>query len=224
MAGGDDLEFGVRCVSLFNVLCVCVGRVNEDRTDAFELLREDGDGLVRVELGEDFGAKRERGCMNGHSARHRNEDAVDFGLFVVEQAREFVVLLDRLHWLEVDGLAAGAGAVKDAADFALELGLDGDDEALAAHGDEVALRFPAFAELCERLAEAFLDDAVLPGEGAADACELGAGVVGEGTVGLDLAAKHAQQVAEVVLDQRSRKCLDCRPVVLLASSGGLAMS
>ncbi len=213
MAGGDDLEFGVRCVSLFNVLCVCVGRVNEDRTDAFELLREDGDGLVCVELGEDFGAKRERGCMNGHSARHRNEDAVDFGLFVVEQAREFVVLLDRLHGLEVDGLAAGAGAVKDAADLALELGLDGDDEALAAHGDEVALRFPAFAELCERLAEAFLDDAVLAREGAADACELGAGVVGEGTVGLDLAAESAQQVAEVVLDQRSRECLDCRPVV-----------
>ena len=214
MAGGDDLEFGVRCVSLFNVLCVCVGRVNEDRTDAFELLREDGDGLVCVELGEDFGAERERGCMNGHSARHRNEDAVDLGLFVVEQARELVVLLDRLHWLEVDGLAAGAGAVKDAADFALELGLDGDDEALAAHGDEVALRFPAFAELCERLAEAFLDDAVLAGEGAADACEFGGGVVGERTVGLDLAAKRAQQVAEVVLDQRSRECLDCRPVVL----------
>ena len=72
---------------------------------------------------------------------------MDLGLLVVEQAGELVVLLDGLHGLDEDGLAAGAGAVKDAADLALELGLDGDDEALAAHGDEVVLRAAAFAEL-----------------------------------------------------------------------------
>src|SRR5581483_7019653 len=110
---------------------------------------------------------------------------MDLGLFVVEQARELVVLLDGFHGLEIDGLAAGAGAVQDAAALTLELGFDGDDEALAAHGDEVALCAAAFAELGERFAQALFDDAVLACDGAADVRELWAGVIGERAVGFD---------------------------------------
>ena len=47
-------------------------------------------------------------------------------------------------------------------------------------------------------AEAGFDGAVLAFHGAADAAELGAGVVGEGAVGLDLAAQGAEERGEVV--------------------------
>jgi len=55
---------------------------------------------------------------------------------------------------------------------------------------------------------------VLAGEGAANAGEFGRGVVGERSVGLDLAAQGAKEVAEVVLEERGREGFDRRPVVL----------
>ena len=76
----------------------------------------------------------------------------------------------------------------DAGDLALELGFDGDDEALAADGDEIVLGAAAFAEAAERFAEALFDGAVLAFHGAADAAELGGGIVVEGAVGFDFAA------------------------------------
>ena len=76
----------------------------------------------------------------------------------------------------------------DAGNAALELGFDGDDEALATDGDEVVLRAAAFAEAAERFAEALFDGAMLSFHGATDAAEFGGGVVVEGAVGFDLAA------------------------------------
>ena len=78
---------------------------------------------------------------------------------------------------------------------------------------------PPSLSCAQRLAEALLDDAVLAREGAADARELGRGVVGEGAVGLDLAAERAQQVAEVVLEQRSGEGFDAGQWSLRSSGG-----
>ena len=56
------------------------------------------------------------------------------------QADEFVVLLDGFKRLDIDGLPRGAGAVNHAGDAPLELGANGNHEAVAANGDEVFLR------------------------------------------------------------------------------------
>jgi hypothetical protein len=53
---------------------------------------------------------------------------------------------------------------------------------------------------------------VLLGERAADAGELGRGVVAQATVGLDLAAERAQQVGEVVRQQRRGEREQRRPL------------
>ena len=112
---------------------------------------------------------------------------MDFGLLFFEEADEFVVLLDGFEGLDVDGLAGRTGAVDDAGDAALEFAADGNDEAVAADGDEVFLRGAFGGELAQGGAEGFFDDALLALLLAADAVELGRGVVGEGAVGLDLA-------------------------------------
>ena len=112
---------------------------------------------------------------------------MDLGLLFFEEADELVVLLDGFEGLDVDGLAGGAGAVDDAGDAALELAADGDDEAVAADGDEVFLRGAFAGELAQGGAEGFFDGALLALLLAADAAEFGRGVVGEGAVGLDFA-------------------------------------
>ena len=73
-------------------------------------------------------------------AGERDEDAVNFGLLFFDEADQFVVLLDGFERLNVDGLTGGTGAVDDAGDAALEFAADGNDEAVAADGDEVFLR------------------------------------------------------------------------------------
>lgn len=89
----------------------------------------------------------------------------------------------------------------DAGDLAFELGLDGDDEALAADGDEVfggGLGAAFFAERACGTAERGFDGSVLVLHGAADAAEFGTGVVGEGAIGFDFAAEGAEERGEVV--------------------------
>ena len=72
-----------------------------------------------------------------------------------------------------------------AGDAALELRADGNDEAVAADGDEVFLGCAFLGELAEGGAEAFFDDALLALLLAADAAQFGRSVVGQRAVGLD---------------------------------------
>ena len=131
-----------------------------------------------------------------------SEDAVDLALLVFEQADEFVVLLDGFQGFDEDGLAAGAGSVDDALDAAFLLGFHGDDEAVAADGDEFVLQGAAFGEAAQIAAQRVLDGAVLPFDFAADGGEFGRGVVVEGAVGRELVGEEAQERGEV-LDGRS---------------------
>src|SRR5579883_2750172 len=132
------------------------------------------------------------------AASHFQQDAVDLGLFFVEEANEVVVLLDGVERLDEDGLSAGAGAVYDAGDAAFQLDLDGDDEALAADGDQLVLHGAAFGETAEVATQRLLDEAFLLFDVAADAGELGRGLVVEGAVGLDLIAEGAEDIGEVL--------------------------
>ena len=155
--------------------------------DAIVVAGEAGAGLQAVDEGENARAFDESGGVAADLAGEGDEDAMDLGLLFFDEADEFVVLLDGFERLDVDGLAGGAGAVDDAGDAALEFAADGNDEAVAANGDEVFLRGAFDGELAQRGAEGLFDDALLAFLLAADAVELGRGVVGEGAVGLDFA-------------------------------------
>ena len=91
--------------------------------------------------------------------------------------------------------------MNDAGNLAFELGFDGDDEAVAADGDEIFLRAAAFAQAAQGFAKALFDGAVLAFHGAADAAKLGGGVVVEAAVGLDLAAQQAEEWGKVVVEE-----------------------
>ena len=129
-------------------------------------------------------------------------------LLFIEQANQLVVLLDGLERLDEDGLPGGGGAVDDAGNLAFELGLDRDDEAVAADGDELVLGAAVVAQAAQRASQALLDGAVLAVDRAPDAAELRRGVIGERAVGLDLAAQLTQQRGEIVVEQRCGKVCD----------------
>ena len=71
-------------------------------------LRADGEasaGEVGFDFGEDAGAEVDRRGVFAECAGHGDEDAVNLGLFFIEQANEFIVLLDGFEGFDEDGLA-----------------------------------------------------------------------------------------------------------------------
>ena len=64
---------------------------------AVEILGEAGADEVRFDLGENGCAELQRRRFPGERGGQSDEDAMDLGLFLVEQADEFVVLLDRFQ-------------------------------------------------------------------------------------------------------------------------------
>ena len=123
---------------------------------------------------------------------------MDFGLFIIEQADEVVVLLDGFERFHEDGLSAGTGSVDDALDAALLFDFDRNDEALAADGDELVLDGAAFGQFAEVAAERFLDLAFLFFDFAANAAEFGGSTIVEGAVGQDLVAEGAEESGEIL--------------------------
>jgi hypothetical protein len=134
-------------------------------------------------------------------------------LFFVEEANEFIVLLDGLEGFNEDGLARGGRTVDDSGHLTLELGLDWDDKTIAADGNEVVLSAPAFSQATERLAETLFDRAMLAFHGAADAAEFGRCVVVEAAIGFNLATQEAEERGQIVVEERGRELGDTGPVV-----------
>ena len=102
---------------------------------------------MRLDLRKNARAEMDRRCVLAERARHRDEDAVDLRLLFVEQAHQLVVLLDRLERLHKDGLSGRRRPMNDAGNLALELGLHGNDEAIAANGDQLVLRTAVVGEV-----------------------------------------------------------------------------
>src|SRR6185312_8953258 len=96
-----------------------------------------------------------------HLAREGDEDAMDFRLFLFDEAHQLVVLLDGFKRLDVNRLSRRTGAVNHAGDAALELAAHRNDEALAADGDQFVLRGSFAGELAQSGAQALLDDPLL---------------------------------------------------------------
>jgi hypothetical protein len=78
---------------------------------------------------------------------------VNLGLFFFEKPHQFIVLLDGLERLHVDRLAGRTCPVHDAGDAPLQFRANGNDEALAANGDQVFLSRAFRGELAKSGAE-----------------------------------------------------------------------
>ncbi len=109
-------------------------------SDAVIVPGEAGAGDERIDESKNFGAFYEGCGVAADLAGEGDEDAVDFCLFFFDEADELVVLLDGFERFDVDSLPGGTDPVNDTGDAALEFAADGDDEAVAADGDEVFLR------------------------------------------------------------------------------------
>ena len=83
-----------------------------------------------------------------------------------------------------------------AGDASLQLAADGNHKAVATDGDEVFLGSALAGEFAQRGAQAFFDNAPLALLFAADAAQLGRGIVGQGAVGLNGALDGLSQRAQ----------------------------
>ena len=122
---------------------------------------------------------------------------MNFGLLVIQQAHQFIVLFDGFEGLHEDGLAAGTCSVDHALDAAFLLDLDGDDKAFAADRDQLILDGAAFGEAAEVSTQRFLYRPSLLFDFAANAGQFGRGVVFQRSVGLDLVAEKSQELGEI---------------------------
>src|ERR1700722_2789760 len=117
----------------------------------------------------------------------RDKYAVNLFVFFFDEAHQLVVLLDGFERLHIHRLPGRTGAVHHAGDAPLEFAAHGNDEAVAANGDEVVLRRAFRAELAERCAWALFDDAPLPVLLAANAAEFRRSIVSQRAIRLNLA-------------------------------------
>jgi hypothetical protein len=143
-----------------------------------------------------------RGGGNGFTVlaqalSHLLQDAADFRLLFFQQTNEVIILLNGFQRLNEHGLSAGACAVNDAIDALALLRFYGDDEALAANGDEFILHCAAFRQPTEIAAQRLLDGTLLLFHVATDARELCRCAIVQRAVRLDLVAEVAQQQGEV---------------------------
>ena len=159
---------------------------------------EAGFGELEFEFGEDFSGGQDCLGVLANLSRHLQEDAMDLGLFFIQQADEFIVLLDGFERLDKHGLSAGTGAVHHALDAAFLLDFHRDHKTLAADGDQFVLHRPAFGEFAQVAAQRLLDLAFLLFDLAANAVQFGRGAVVERAVGKNLVVKGAQEDSEIL--------------------------
>ena len=107
---------------------------------------EAGFGELEFKFGQDLRGGQDRVRVFSDVARHLQQDAMNLGLFFIQQADQFVVLLDGFEGLDKYCLSAGTGAVDHALHAAFLLDFDRDHEALAADGDQFVLHGAAFGE------------------------------------------------------------------------------
>src|SRR5208283_2589311 len=184
--------------------------LGQSHRDAVVVFSEAGFGELEFQFGQDVGSHQNRVGIFSDLARHLQEYAMNLGLFFVEQADQFVVLLDGFERLDKDGLSAGTGSVHYALDTAFLLDLYRDHEALAADGDEFILHGAPFGQLAQVAAQRFLNLPFLLFDFAANAAQLGRSAIVKRAVGQDLVTERAQEAGEI--QNASGECVDGAPV------------
>ena len=142
---------------------------------------------------------------------------MDLGLLFIEEAHQFVVLFDGFKRLDEHGLAAGRRAVSHALHAAALLDLDRNDEAVSADGDQFVLHGAVVGEAAQIRLERSLDSAALALDVAADAGQLGRGVVVKRAVRQDLVVKIAEQLVKV--SDLLRQLADRLPLIVNGRRG-----
>ena len=103
-------------------------------------------------------------------------------LLFFKQPNQFVVLLNRLQRLDIDGLPAGTSSMNDTRNAPLRLRLDRNHEAFPTNRDQLVLNAATLRQPPQRLAQTLLDLPLLALDLAPDAIQVRRGVVGERTV------------------------------------------
>ena len=185
------------------------------RLDAAIIFGEARFSELQLHFRHDVDGRGDRRPMLGYAAGHLQQDAMHLSLLLLQQAHQFVVLLDGLQRLHKNRLAAGADAMHYAIHAPLLLDLYRDHEALAAYGYKLLLHCAFAGEPPQVAAQRFLNRALLLFDFAAHGGQLGRGAIVKRAVGRDLLAEKTQEVGKVsdaagkVLDRRPRTwCLD----------------
>jgi hypothetical protein len=75
--------------------------------DAVERDGKASSSEVGFDLGKDAGTEVDCCSVLTECVGHGNENPVDLGLFFVEEANKFVILLNGFEWFDKDGLPGG---------------------------------------------------------------------------------------------------------------------
>ncbi len=162
-----------------------------------EIGGEIGEGEEKFQAAHDAGGGGDGGGLGVKASGEIGENAALFALLLVAEADEVVVQADRFERLDEESLAGAAGAVDDAIHFALLAGDDGNDEAVVANGDEVLAQGAVAAMGAEERFERGADGFLSLLDFAAKAAESHAGVVGQRSIGENLAGHRPNERAKI---------------------------
>ena len=185
---------------------------SEDNRDAAIVFREAGFCKLQFQFRQDTGAGEDRIRIFSDTASHFQEDAVNLGLLFVQQANQFIVLLDGLQGLDENRLPAGTGPVHHSLNAPPLLNLDRNHETLAADRYQLFLNGAALRETAQVIAQRILDGALLFLNVASNTRQFRGGAIVQRAVRQDLAAKEPQKLSEV--DNGRRKTGYGRPFCL----------
>ena len=152
---------------------------------------------MQFQLGERVGGGEDGGGVLSDPPGHFEQDAMDFGEFLIQQTNQFVILLDGFERFDEYGLSAGAGAVNHALHAPFLLDFNRNHKPLATNRDQLILHGAAFRQPAEMTAQRFLNRTLLLLDFAADAGQLGGGAVVERAIGQGLVAESAQKFGEI---------------------------
>jgi hypothetical protein len=125
--------------------------------DAVVVIGEAGFGELEFQFAEHLDGDQNFFRPLADLLRHLYQNAMDLDQFFFQQADQFVVLLDGFQRFDENGLSAGACAMDYALNTALLLGLNGDDESLAADRYELVLHCAVIGQAAQKAAKGILD-------------------------------------------------------------------
>src|SRR5690349_230885 len=149
--------------------------------------------------------------MLSNTPRHFLQDAINFRHFLIQQANEFIVLLDRLKRFHKNCLTTGTRSMDDTLHAPLLFNLDWNDKALATNRDELILNTSSFSQASQVTTQRFLDLLLLLLNASSDPGQFGRRPIVERAIRKNLVSKTAQEPGEI--QNAFRKLPDRAPAV-----------